>query len=96
METMKKLAAYIRGYWRDTVLTPIFMLGEVVVEMMIPLLMARIVDEGIYGKDMDTIVKVGIAMVFCAVAGLISGVLGGKFGASASTGFAKNLRQAEF
>ena len=96
MEIMKKLAAYIRGYWKDTILTPVFMLGEVVVEMMIPLLMARIVDDGIYGKDMETIVKVGIAMALCAVAGLISGVLGGKFGASASTGFARNLRQAEF
>lgn len=96
MAIMKKLAGYIRGFWKDTILTPIFMLGEVVVEMIIPLLMARIIDDGVYGRDMDTIVKVGIIMACCAGAGLFFGVMGGKYGASASTGFAKNLRQAEF
>lgn len=96
MPTVKKLAHYIKEYKFDTIITPIMMLGEVVVEMLIPLLMSRIIDEGIYEKDMNEIWKVGAWMLLAAAAGLFFGVMGGKFGASASAGFAKNLRFALF
>jgi ATP-binding cassette subfamily B protein len=96
MPTVKKLAGYIKEYKFDTIITPIMMLGEVVVEMMIPLLMAKIIDKGIYGKDMSTIWKVGAWMLLAAAAGLFFGIMGGKYGASASAGFAKNLRFAMF
>lgn len=96
MPIVKKLAHYINEYKFDTIITPIMMLGEVVVEMLIPLLMSRIIDDGIYGKDMNEIWKVGGWMLLAAAAGLFFGVMGGKFGASASAGFAKNLRFALF
>ena len=96
METIKALAKHIGQYKKDTILTPLFMLGEVVVEMLIPLLMATIIDQGIMAGNFSTIARTGLFMVTCAVAGLFTGVMGAHFGASASTGFAKNLRQAMF
>ena len=96
METIKALAKHIGQYKKDTILTPLFMLGEVVVEMLIPLLMATIIDQGIMAGNFNIIVRTGLFMVICAVAGLFTGVMGAHFGASASTGFAKNLRQAMF
>lgn len=70
------------------------MIGEVVAEMTIPVLMGRIVDEGIYGGSMDFIVHTGIIMLAVALLGLLCGVGGAVFGAKASTGLAKNLRKA--
>ena len=96
MGTIKALVKHIGKNKKDTILTPLFMLGEVVVEMLIPLLMATIIDEGIMAGNFSTIARTGLFMVICAAAGLFTGVMGAHFGASASTGFAKNLRQAMF
>lgn len=65
-------------------------------EMVIPLLMASIIDEGVNAGDMNHIYTVGFYMVIAAAVGLFAGVMGGKYGASASTGFARNLRRAMF
>jgi ATP-binding cassette subfamily B protein len=72
------------------------MLLEVAVEMIIPLLMASIIDEGVQMGDMDHIKRMGGWMLLMAVVGLVTGILGGKFGAHASAGLAKNLRQAMY
>ena len=96
MQTIKALSKHIGEYKKDTILTPLFMLGEVIVEMLIPLLMATIIDEGIMVGDFNIIVRTGLLMLACGAAGLFTGVMGARFGASASTGFAKNLRQAMF
>ena len=93
---IKTLAAHIKQYKTASILTPLFMIVEVILEMMIPLLMASIIDDGVEKGDMHHIYMVGICMVLLAALGLLTGVLGGKFGARASAGFAKNLREAMF
>lgn len=77
-------------------MTPLFMIGEVICEMVIPVLMGRIVDIGIGGSDMRYILRTGGIMIVVALLGLMFGILGGTFGAKASTGFAKNLRKAMY
>ncbi|MCR5452011.1 MAG: ABC transporter ATP-binding protein/permease [Lachnospiraceae bacterium] len=93
---MKKISAQIGQFWKNTILTPLFMLLEVAMEMVIPLLMASIIDDGVNTGDMDHILKMGILMVLCAGIGLFGGIMGGKHGAIASAGLAKNLRAAMF
>ena len=78
------------------ILTPVFMIGEVVMEMVIPLLMSSIIDKGVNAGNMRHIVSVGIWMLVAASAGLLFGLGGAFFGARASTGLARNLRRAEF
>ena len=78
------------------ILTPVFMIGEVVMEMVIPLLMSSIIDKGVNAGNMGHIVIVGIWMLVAASAGLLFGLGGAFFGARASTGLARNLRRAEF
>ena len=90
---LKTLLSYVREYRRASLLTPLCMVGEVVMEMIIPLLMASIIDKGVNKGDMDHIVRVGLIMIAAAGLGLIFGLLGGVLGARASTGFAKNLRK---
>ena len=92
----KTLLSQVKEYKLPSVLTPLFMIGEVICEMIIPVLMGRIVDIGIGGSDMSYIIKTGLFMVFVAVLGLLFGILGGVFGAKAATGFAKNLRKAMY
>jgi ATP-binding cassette subfamily B protein len=88
------IAKQIKEYKAPAIATPCMMIGEVVAEMTIPVLMGRIVDEGIYGGSMDFIVHTGIIMLAVALLGLLCGVGGAVFGAKASTGLAKNLRKA--
>lgn len=93
---IKTLAAQIKEFKKASVLTPIFMIMEVVFETLIPLLMASIIDDGVEAGDMRHIYIVGGLMVGAALCGLFCGVMGGKYGARASTGFARNLRKAMF
>lgn len=93
---IKTLAAQIKEYKKVSIITPIFMILEVVFEMLIPFLMASIIDDGVEAGNMQHIYAVGAVMVAAALCGLFCGVMGGKYGARASTGFAKNLRQAMF
>ena len=83
-------------YKTASILTPVFMIGEVIMEMIIPLLMASIIDKGVNAGNMNHIVSVGGWMFLAAAAGLVFGLGGAYFGARASTGLAKNLRRAEF
>lgn len=89
---LKKLAGSVRQYKKDSILTPIFMVGEVVMEVVIPLLMANLIDFGIENRDMSYILKIGLALVISAVISLAFGALSGRSAARASAGFAANLR----
>ncbi|MCI9616872.1 MAG: ABC transporter ATP-binding protein [Eubacterium sp.] len=92
---IKTLGKQIKEYKLVSILTPISMLAEVVVENFIPLLMATIIDS-IYTKDLGKIYLTAGIMLLLGIAGLIAGWLGGVFGAKASAGFARNLRKAMF
>ncbi len=93
---LKTLTREIKEYKKDTILTPVFTALEVVMEVLIPYVTARIIDYGITGQDMGAVWKYGGLMIAMAFLSLLFGVLGGTFGASASTGFARNLRQSMF
>lgn len=93
---IKTLAAQIKEYKKVSILTPICMVLEVLMETIIPLLMASIIDDGVNKGDMNHIAGVGLWMVLTAALSLTAGVLGGVFGAKASTGFARNLRKGMF
>ncbi len=93
---IKTLGRHIKEFKTASLLTPVFMILEVIFETFIPYLMASIIDDGVNKGDMGHIVTVGLFMVVLACLGLTAGVLGGKFGAVASTGFAKNLRNAMY
>ena len=86
----------VKEFRMASFLTPCFMILEVIVETLIPLLMASIVDNGVQKGDMRHILIIGTCMLGLAIAGLITGVLGGYFGAMASTGLARNLRKSMF
>ena len=93
---IKKLAKYIKQYKKDTILTPIFVVFEVIMEVLIPYLMARIIDVGIQNSDLNYIFKIGAILVVSAFLSLTFGMLSGRYAAKASAGFAKNLRQGMF
>ena len=93
---LRRVLKEVKEYKAASIATPIFMIMEVIMEMMIPFLMASIIDDGVNKGDMNHILKVGLLMIGVAVIGLIAGVLGGVYGSKASTGFAKNLRKAMF
>ncbi|WP_294360050.1 ABC transporter ATP-binding protein [uncultured Clostridium sp.] len=90
---IKRLSSYIGEFKKATILTPIFMILEVIMEMIIPLLMAKIIDNGVGNGDMKYVAIIGSMMIVIAFCSLTFGVLGGKYGANASTGFARNLRR---
>ena len=93
---IKKLASYIKEYKKASILTPIFVILEVVMEVIIPLLMSKIIDVGIPNSDIKYILEVGILLTISAIMSLAFGMLSGRFAAKASSGFAKNLRQGMF
>ena len=93
---LKTLGAQVKEYKKDSLLTPVFMILEVLFETIIPLMRASIIDDGVKKGDMRHIYLVGGCMVITALLGLLTGILGGKYGASASTGFAKNIRKAMY
>lgn len=93
---LKVLGAQIKEFKKESILTPVFMILEVIMEMIIPLLMASIIDDGVNAENMEHIYKVGFCMLIAALIGLWAGIMGAKYGARASTGFARNLRQAMF
>lgn len=93
---LKTLGAQIKEFKKDSFLTPVFMVLEVFMEMAIPLMMASIIDDGVNAGDIHHIYMVGICMVIAACFSLFCGIMGGKYGARASAGFARNLRKAMY
>lgn len=93
---IKKLLESVREYKKDTILTPIYVVLEVIMEVFIPLLMSKIVDVGLANGDIQYVVKVGAIMLIASFLALYFGMTSGKTAARASTGFAKNLRKAMY
>jgi len=93
---IKTLAKYIGEYKKASILTPCCMVLEVLMEVLIPFVTAAIIDQGIEAGNMQKILLYGGLMIIMALLSLCFGVLGGKFGAEASTGFACNLREAMY
>ena len=92
MDTIKVLKKSIRDYKLPSILTPIFIIGEVVLETLIPTVMAVLIDEISKSISMDPIIKYGLILLAMALASLLCGFIAGKFAATASCGYAKNLR----
>lgn len=93
---LKTLGAQIKEFKKDSFLTPVFMILEVLMETIIPLMMASIIDNGVEKGDIHHIYVMGGLMIVTACVSLFAGVMGGKYGARASTGFARNLRKAMY
>lgn len=93
---LQTLLKEVKEYKGASLATPAFMVLEVLMEMTIPYLMASIIDKGVNAGDMQHIYKVGGVMVLAAAVGLFAGLGGGRYGAKASAGFAKNLRESMF
>lgn len=93
---LKTLGKQIKEFKKDSIMTPIFMILEVIMETLIPLLMGSIIDDGVEKGNMRHIFLMGGLMLVFAVVGLFAGIMGGKYGARASTGFARNLREAMY
>ena len=93
---IRTLLKEVKEYKAASIATPIFMILEVLFETLIPFLMASIIDKGVNTGDIHHIYKVGGIMTVAAFLGLLAGMAGGRYGAKASTGFAKNLRNAMF
>ena len=93
---LKRLARCIREYKWAAILSPVCMIGEVTMEVIIPLVMAGLYDYGVCMQDMNVVVTRSIQLVICAIASLLFGVASANFAAKAATGFAKNLRHDMF
>ena len=93
---LKVLAKYIKEYKIASLLTIVFIIGEVVFELMIPYMMTFIIDRGVAINDFNAVIKYGSIMIVLAILGLICGIAAGIYGANASAGFAKNLREGMF
>ncbi|MBQ4530832.1 MAG: ABC transporter ATP-binding protein [Lachnospiraceae bacterium] len=95
---LKTLGAQVKEFKKSSILTPVFMFLEVILETMIPWMMASIIDNGINveGGNMKHICIMGACMTGAAIVGLYAGIMGGKYGANASAGLAKNLRAAMY
>ena len=93
---IRTILKQLKEFKKIAVISPMFMIGEVICEMIIPILMGQIVDRGIYGKDLGYIGMSGVKMVIVAVAGLAFGMLGAYTRAVAGAGLAKNLRKSMY
>ena len=93
---IKTLAKCVREYKVASIITPVFIIFEVILEVLIPYLMADLIDNGVEKGDMDYIWKLGLTLALVAFASLIFSALAGKYAAVASSGFAKNLRHDMF
>ena len=91
---MKELLKQIKQYKKDSILAPVYSALEVVMEVIIPFVMALLIDEGVEKGNMNKILLYGIIMIVLAMISLFAGMMAGKYAASASSGFACNLREA--
>ena len=92
---VKRLLQETKEYTLSAILTPVFMILEVAMEMVIPLLIADLVDKGVEAGNMSEIYRIGGYMLICAVIGLFGGIMGAVLGSKASAGLAKNLSNHE-
>ncbi len=93
---IKKLAAYIGEYRKDTILTPASVILEVLLEVLLPVLMASVIDHGVEAGNMNYVIWMGVVMLVVAMLSLLAGTMSGVFAARASMGFGRNLRKAMY
>ena len=93
---LRTLGRSMREYKKDSILAPVFVAAESILEILIPTVMAALIDQGITAGSMPAIIKFGVILLLCSLCSLACGFLAGKFAAIAAAGFAKNLRQDEF
>lgn len=93
---IRKILSYVGEFKRDSLLAPSFIVLETFFEIIIPLLMAKVIDIGIANSDMNYIIKIGLAMIVFALLTMMSGIISARCSARASTGLARNLRKAIF
>ncbi len=93
---LKTLLSQVKEYKRDSIITPVFMVLEVLMETLIPFLMGLMITYGVEAENMSYILRTGGLMLVLAAVGLFAGIMGGKYGARASTGFGRNLREAMY
>ena len=93
MKKKRGLACGIQEFKRDTILTPIFVIGEVAFDVLIPMIMAKLLDLGVNAGNVGNIWRYGILLVVMALVALAFGALSGRFAARAATGFSRNLRR---
>ena len=93
---MKKLASYLKRYTKESILAPLFKLLEVVFDLMVPLVVARMINIGVAGNDRGFMVRCFLILILMALLGLAASITAQFFAAKASTGFAADLRQAVF
>ena len=93
---IRTLGRSMREYTKESWLAPLFVFIEAILEIVIPTVMASLIDQGITGGDMNAIVRFGLILLLCSLASLASGFLAGKYAAIAAAGFAKNLRRDQF
>ena len=93
---IKKLLKSVREFKRQTILTPIMMSLEVVMEVIIPIIMAKLIDDGINAGNLTQVIICGVILAVCCILSLVFGVLGAKFGAEGMAGFGRNLRHDMF
>ena len=93
---LRTILKEVKEFKRASIATPIYMILEVLMEMIIPFLMASIIDQGVNAGNIHHIYKVGSLMIVAALLGLLAGMAGGRYGAKASAGLARNLREAMF
>ena len=93
---LKKLSVYAKEFKKEAILSPICIAIEVIMEVILPVLMASVIDKGVNAGDMNYVVKMGLLMIVVAFVSLAGGALCGKYAAIASSGFARNLRRALF
>ncbi len=93
---MAKVLGYLKKYWYLALLSPLFMILEVSMDLLQPDLMSRIVDEGVLGQDMDIILNVGLKMLVTVLIGCFGGIMSGVFGTMASQKFSRDLRKDAF
>lgn len=96
MHTIKTLAGSIREYTKASLLSPLFVVVEAIIEILIPTVIATLIDKGITNRSMQAIWQYGLILILCAAVSLAAGFLSGRFAAVASSGFGKNLRHDEF
>ncbi|KOA49155.1 ABC transporter [Bifidobacterium animalis subsp. animalis MCC 0483] len=96
MHTIKTLAGSIREYTKASLLSPLFVVVEAIIEILIPTVIATLIDKGITNRSMQAIWQYGLILILCAAVSLAAGFLSGRFAAIASSGFGKNLRHDEF
>ncbi len=90
---IKTLTKSIREYKRDSLLAPVFMIGEVLMEVLIPFYMAKLINNGIQAQNMSYVLNMGLLLTLLCIISLVCGMLSGKYASSAAAGFSKNLRQ---